>query len=122
MEYTLENFHQDFPDEASCQEWLKNHRYPDGIHCQVCDEISPHHYIASRKSYSCQNCGHHVHPTANTIFHKSRTPLQTWFYVIYLVAKSNGTLSAKDIEREIGVTYKTAWRMNKLIRERLDLE
>ena len=61
-----------------------------------------------------------MHPTANTIFHKSRTSLTTWFYTIYLMAQTRGGISAKQIERETGVTYKTAWRMCKLIRSRLD--
>lgn len=120
-EYTLDDLHREFPDDKSCLEWLKNNRYPDGIHCKVCDKITSHHYIASRRSYACQDCGHHVHPTAGTIFHKSRIPLTIWFYVIHRIAKTNGEVSAKQIERDTGVTYKTAWRMCNLVRERLDL-
>ncbi|MDQ7027263.1 MAG: transposase [Anaerolineae bacterium] len=121
QKYTLKDFMRDFPDDKTCLEWLKNHRYPDGIYCKTCEKVTPHHHlISSRKSYSCQNCRNHVHPTANTIFHKSRTPLTTWFYVIYRIAQTHGNISAKQIERETGVTYKTAWRMSKLIRSRLD--
>ncbi|MBN1680749.1 MAG: transposase [Anaerolineae bacterium] len=117
--YTVRDFQNDFPDDEVCIEWLKNHRWPNGIHCEQCDKVTKHYYIASRKSYSCQECGHHVHPTAGTIFHKSRTPLSLWFYAIYLMALTRGRVSAKQIERELGVTYKTAWRMAKLIREAL---
>lgn len=120
MKYTLKNFMSDFPDDEACLEWLKNRRYPDGIHCKNCDKVTTHHLISSRKSYSCQECGHHVHPTADTIFHKSSTDLIIWFYTIYLMAQTRGGISAKQIERETGVTYKTAWRMCNLIRSRLD--
>ena len=118
--YTVKQFMDDFPNDDACLEWLKNYRYPTGIFCKNCQEVTPHYPIKSRRSYSCQNCGNHVHPTANTIFHKSTTPLTTWFYVIYLMAQTRGGISAKQVERETGVTYKTAWRMCNLIRSKLD--
>ncbi len=118
--YTLKQFMTDFPNDDSCLEWLKNYRYPNGIFCETCQKITPHYPLKSRRSYSCQFCGHHVHPTANTVFHKSTTPLTTWFYMIYLTAQTRGNISAKQIQRETGVTYKTAWRMCKLIRSKLD--
>jgi len=117
--YTLKDFQAQFPDDSSCLEWLKNHLYPDGIFCESCKRVTKHHRVASRPSYSCDNCGHHVHPTADTIFHKSSTPLTTWFYAIYLMSATRCGISAKQIERETGVTYKTAWRMFKQIRSML---
>jgi transposase-like protein len=121
--YTLKDMQRDFPDDMACLDWLLNYRYPNGITCKNCGAVNAkHHYIASRKSYSCQECGHHVHPTAGTIFHKSSTPLTLWFYAIYLMAQTRTGISAKQLERELGVTYKTAWRMFKLIRSRLDDE
>lgn len=118
--YTIKDFQHEFPDDASCLEWLKNYRWPDGIFCQNCGKVTKHHLMTTRRSFSCQECGHHVHPTAGTIFHKSDTSLTIWFYTIYLMAQTRGGISAKQIERETGVTYKTAWRMCKLIRSRLD--
>lgn len=119
--YTLKDMQAEFPDDKACLDWLLNSRYPNGITCKNCGVINAkHHYIASRKSYSCQECGHHVHPTAGTIFHKSSTPLTLWFYAIYLMAQTRTGISAKQLERELGVTYKTAWRMFKLIRSRLN--
>jgi transposase-like protein len=102
-----------------CLEWLKNYLYPDGIFCKTCEKITKHHKVASRRSYSCQVCGHHVHPTADTIYHKSSTPLRLWFYAVYLMASTRCGISAKQLERELGVTYKTAWRMFKQIRTML---
>src|SRR5574341_121432 len=118
--YTIKDFQREFPDDAACLEWLKNYRWPDGIFCKLCGKVTAHHLMTTRRSFSCQECGHHVHPTAGTIFHKSETSLTTWFYAIYLMAQTRGGISAKQIERETGVTYKTAWRMCKLIRNRLD--
>jgi transposase len=119
LPYTMKDFQKQFPDDATCLEWLKNRLYPDGIFCDACQAITKHHRVKSRPSYSCDHCGHHVHPTADTIFHKSPTPLTTWFYAVYLMASTRCGISAKQIQRETGVTYKTAWRMFKQIRSML---
>src|SRR6202050_3164466 len=118
--YPLKAFQKQFPDDAACLEWLKNRLYPDGIFCKNCEQITKHYRIASSPSYSCEHCGNHVHPTADTIFHKSPTPLTTWFYAMYLMAQTRCGISAKQIQRETGVTYKTAWRMFKQIRSMLN--
>jgi len=117
--YTISDLNRDFPDDDACLDWLRNYLYPDGIHCKVCQTVTKHHRVASRRSYSCDRCGHHEHPTAGTIFHKSSTSLRLWFYAIYLMASSRCGISAKHLERELGVTYKTAWRMFKQIRSLL---
>lgn len=120
-QYTLKDMQNDFPDHKACLDWLLNYRYRNGITCKNCGVVNAkHHYTASRKSYTCQWCGWHVSPTANTIFHKSSTPLTLWFYAIYLMAQTHTGISAKQLQRELGVTYKTAWRMFRLIRSRLD--
>ncbi len=119
LPYTLKEFQKQFPDDATCLEWLKNRLYPDGIFCDACQAVTKHHRVKSRRSYSCDHCGHHVHPTADTIFHKSPTPLTTWFYAVYLMSSTRCGISAKQIQRETGVTYKTAWRMFKQIRSML---
>ena len=120
IHFTFNDFNKMFPDDDACLEWLLNYLYPEGIFCKPCKRTTKHHRIASRRSYSCDHCGHHVHPTADTIFHKSSTPLTTWFHAIYLMASTRCGISAKQIERETGVTYKTAWRMFNKIRTLLD--
>ncbi len=120
--YSIKTFRTQFPDDAACLEWLKNYFYPDGIYCKNCEQITKHYRVKSRPSYCCEHCGNHVHPTADTIFHKSPTPLTTWFYAMYLMASTRCGISAKQIERETGVTYKTAWRMFKQIRSMLNPE
>lgn len=117
MRYTIKDLQRDFPDDDACLEWLKEYLYPDGVYCEVDKKITPHHRMKKRKSYSCELCGHHVHPTADTIFHKSSTPLTLWFYAIYLMSATRAGISAKQLERELGVTYKTAWRMFRQIRK-----
>jgi transposase len=122
VKYTFNDFQRQFPDNAACLEWLRNYLYPDGIYCKNCEQVTKHHRVKSRPSYSCDHCGNHVHPTAGTIFHKSPTPLTTWFHAIFLMASTRCGISAKQIERETGVTYKTAWRMFKQIRSMLNPE
>ncbi len=118
--FTFKDFDAMFPDDVACLDWLREYLYPDGIACKVCKRVTKHHRVASRPSYSCDVCGHHVHPTAGTIFHKSSTSLKTWFHAIYLMAQTRCGISAKQIERETGVTYKTAWRMFRQIRSMLN--
>ncbi len=117
--YTIENFHRDYPDDAACLERLRQRRYPDGSVCEKCQRITKYHRDADRQSYSCQWCGHHVHPTAGTIFEKTTTSLRLWFYAVFLIAQTRCGISAKQLERELGVTYKTAWRMFNKIRAML---
>jgi transposase-like protein len=117
--YTLRDFEKQFPNDAACLDWLRDYLYPNGITCPKCQRVTKHHRVIKRQSYSCDVCGHHVHPTAGTIYHKSRTPLRLWFYAVYLMASTRCGIAAKQLERELGVTYKTAWRMFKQIRAML---
>jgi len=113
------------PDNDACLEYLWRSRYSaDGMHahCPKCDaERTFRRYAISnrRGAWTCTTCGHHLHPTAGTIFHKSSTPLTAWFYAVYLAVATDCSISAKQLERELGVTYKTAWRMAALIRHQL---
>lgn len=113
-------FEREYPDDAACLEILVKRLYPKGIHCPKCERVTKHHRETNRPSYACQNCGHHEHPMKGTIFEDSATSLKLWFYAIYLMSSTRCGISAKQIEREIGVTYKCAWRMFKQIRSMLD--
>ena len=115
--YTLKQFNQDFPDDDAYLEFISQSRWPDGIHCAKCDAVTSHHHIKGRKVYSCSGCGSPVAPTVDTIFHKSWTPLLTWFYAIFLMVSTRTCISAKHLERGTGVTCKTAWRMFTEIRK-----
>lgn len=117
--YTIFEFDQDFPDDATCLEYLVAKLYPEGIYCPTCQKVTKHHRETKRPSYACQYCGHHEHPHKGTIFENSATSLRLWFYGIYLMASTRCGISAKQLERELGVTYKTAWRMFNKIRSML---
>src|SRR3546814_19029368 len=73
--------------------------------------------MSGRRAFACANCGDHVYPTAGTIFQDSRTSLQLWFYAIFLFVTTRHGVSGKELERQLGVTYKTAWRMGQQIRK-----
>lgn len=115
-EMTFSTFLQFFPDNDSCLDYLRERFYPDGTRCPNCGKTTKFHRIKGRSAYSCQYCGHHVYPTAGTIFHKTSTSLQLWFWAIYLMSSTRCGISAKQLEREIGVSYPTAHRMFKMIR------
>lgn|SRR5574341_492462 len=116
MKFTLKDFYKMFPDDAACLDYLRKEWYPEVIKCENCGREEKFYRITTRKVYGCNFCGWQFSPAAGTIFHKSPTPLTTWFYVIYLMAQTRGGISAKQIQRETGVTYKCAWRMCKQVR------
>jgi transposase len=123
--YSLMEFNREFPDDAACLEHLWRTRHSsDGTHadCPKCESERVFKRYATkqgRQSWTCTGCGHHVHPTAGTIFEKSSTSLQLWFFAMYMMASTRCGISAKQLEREIGVSYRTAWRMLNLIRNEL---
>jgi transposase len=121
-QYSLVEFVREFPDDAACLEWLWRNRYSeDGSHafCPKCDRERKFHKVRERPAWDCDTCGHHLHPLADTIFHKSSTSLHLWFFAIHLMTSTRCGVSAKHLERELGVTYKTAWRIANLIRNKL---
>jgi len=118
-DYSLMEFMHEFPNDSACLDRLWRDRFAsDGhtAHCTRCEKPRRFHRTTTRASYTCDSCGLHVHPMAGTIFEKSTTSLQLWFYAIYLVASTRCGISAKQLERELGVPYKTAHRMMKKIR------
>ncbi len=123
--FSLMEFNREFPNDAACLEWLWRNRYsPDGEHayCPKCEMdriFKRYETTQQRQSWTCNGCGHHLHPTAGTIYHKSSTSLHLWFYAMFLMTSTRCGISAKQMEREIGVNYKTAARMMRLIRRDL---
>lgn len=116
---TIAQFFRQFPDDETCLEHLFNIRFGQGYECPLCERASNWYRIKAERAYSCQWCGHHLHPTVGTPFQQTRTPLQLWFYAIYLFTTTRNGVAAKELERQLGVTYKTAWRMASLIREHM---
>ena len=116
---TVRDFFQRFPTDEACLKHLFDTRFGQGHDCPKCERSAKWYPLKSERAFSCQWCGHHIHPTVGTIFEKSRTPLQLWFYAIYLFTTTRHGVSAKELERQLGVTYKTAWRMGQLIRKHM---
>jgi transposase len=115
--FTINDFNAQFTDNDACLDWLMEQRYPGGVAtCSYCKVERKHHRITSKKAYACDYCGTYISPMAGTILEKSSTSLRLWFYAMYLMSATRCGISAKQIQRECGVTYKTAWRMFKQIR------
>lgn len=117
MKYTIKDFKRDFPDDNACLDYIFKNRFPN-IKCPACGQTS-FYRVNNRKAYACK-CGYQISPTANTIFHKSETKLTDWFFAIYLTSQSKNGLSAKEIQRFLGCTYKTAWRIGYKIRSLME--
>lgn len=115
MRYTFAQFKAEYPDDRACLLAVLENRY--GNTCPRCGVIGVKwHPITGRQGFVCSECDRHVYPLADTIFRKSSTSLWNWFYAIYLFSVSKNGVSAKELERHLGVTYKTAWRICKQIR------
>jgi len=113
---TVQEFFKAYSSDDACLAHLFNVRFGQGHTCPKCERSAKWYNTSGNAFYSCQWCGHHIHPRAGTLFEDSRTSLQSWFYAIYLFTTSRHGVSAKELQRQLGVTYKTAWRMGHQIR------
>ena len=111
MKYTIKDFQKDFSDDDICLDYLFAQRFGH------LEDFNKYYRVKKRKCYAHSETGEQIHPLAGTIFHKSRTLLTNWFYAIFLFSQSKNGVSAKELQRHLGVTYKCAWRMAKQIRE-----
>src|SRR4051794_30862859 len=115
-------FVREFPDDETCLRHVWRERFaPDGDHafCERCEAervFKRYETAQKRPCWFCQTCGFRIHPLVGTIFERSSTSLKLWFYAMYLITSTRCGISAKHLERELGVTYKTAWRMFNKIR------
>ena len=114
---TLRQFQEQFPTEDSCLEHIMRNRFGDRHDCAGCGKSAHYYRVSTRRAYVCEYCGHQVYPTAGTPFDRTRTPLRDWFFVMFLFCTTRNGVAAKEVERQLGVTYKTAWRMCHQIRE-----
>jgi transposase len=114
---TLRQFLNEFPTEDACLEHLMRTRYGDRHDCSRCGRSAHFYRVRTRKVYSCEHCGNQIAPMANTPFERTRTPLRDWFHVMFLFCTTRNGVAAKEVERQLGVTYKTAWRMCHEIRK-----
>ncbi|MGB4100516.1 MAG: IS1595 family transposase [Alphaproteobacteria bacterium] len=114
--FTVRDFFKAFPNDDKCLAHIMEVRFGLRHECRKCGVESTFHKLSERKAYECAACGDHLYPCAGTIFQDSRTSLQSWFYAIFLFVTTRHGVSGKELERTLGVTYKTAWRMGQQIR------
>lgn len=107
MKYNIKAFRKEFGTEAACLTYIFRQKYP----------TAHTYYPLSERKAMVDAKGHHIHPLAGTIFEKSSTPLLVWFEAIYLFSIAKNGVSAMELQRHFGVTYKTAWRMGHKIRQ-----
>ncbi len=114
---TLREFLTRFPDDDACLDHMMRTRYGERFNCPKCGRNAHYYRVKKRRSYECEFCGHQVYPTAGTPFQSTRTSLRDWFHVMFLFCTTRNGVAAKEVQRQLGVTYKTAWRMCRVIRE-----
>ncbi len=114
---SIQQFFKHFPNDDTCLHHLMLSKYGETLDCPKCGKHGKVHRMKKEPAYECQWCGYHLHPMAGTIFHRSHTSLQKWFYAIYLFTTTRHGVAAKELQRQLSVTYKTAWRMAHQIRK-----
>lgn len=112
--YSIKDLKKQFPNDAACLEYLF-----DNLHTRTCSCGGRYTRLQGRQQFQCSKCRYQIAPMAGTIFEKSTTPLTLWFHAVFIFSNAKSGISAKEMERQLGVTYKTAWRILKLIREQL---
>lgn len=118
MKYTYVEFKKQYRDDDACLDAILKRQLERDPSCHACG-ITPakFHRITGRRGYACQDCGHHIYPCAGTIFDHSPTPLTAWFHAMYLMTATRNGVSAKELQRQLGVTYKCAWRIGHQLRD-----
>ncbi len=115
MDMNMMRLMSEFGTEDKCREILEELRWPEGIKCTRCqsDKISR---IKDRNQFDCDVCRYQFSVLSGTIFHDTHLPLQKWFVAIYLTVESKKGMSANQMKRTLGVSYKTAWYLCHRIR------
>ena len=117
--FTVQDFYTRFPDDSACLDHLMKLRFGDELDCPKCGRYAKFYRIKKMPAYACEWCGHHIHPMAGTFFKRSHTALQKWFYAMYLFTTTRHGVPARELQRQLGVTLKTAWRMGHEIRKHM---
>jgi len=106
---------EDFGSEAECRDHLRRLRWPQGVRCLRCgsDKVP---WLENQKKHQCKSCRYQFSVTTGTIFHDTHLSLWKWFAAVYLIVESKKGISAKQVERTLGTTYRTAWHLCHRIR------
>jgi transposase-like protein/predicted RNA-binding Zn-ribbon protein involved in translation (DUF1610 family) len=114
---TIMEFQERFATEDACRAYLFSSRWPEGFLCPSCGEREVGEMHRQRLVWQCKRCGHQTSATAGTVMHKTHTPLRTWFWAAYLVATHHPGISAKQLQRQLGLSrYETAWLILQKLR------
>ena len=116
IKFSRKQLEELYSNDEACLQKLFLLKYSHTKKCAKCDKPFKYHKLKNLRLYSCQFCGWNIAPTANTIFHKSGTSLTDWLFAIYLESQAKNGISAKELQRHLGCTYKTAWRIAFKIR------
>ncbi len=115
--YTYKQFQAQYGTDDDCLVAILRRKHTDEITCPGCGVIgAKFHKITGRRAFACQDCGHHLYPCVGTPFEHSSTPLTLWFHAMYLMTATRNGVSAKELQRQLGVTYKCAWRIGHQLR------
>lgn len=106
---------QRYSTDEKCREILTKLRWPEGVTCPRCKERQVC-YLESRKQFECSSCGYQFSVTTGTIFNDTHLPLEKWFAATYLLCEAKKGMSACQIQRTLGISYKTAWYLCHRIR------
>jgi len=109
-------FLEKFPTEKAAIDHFITIRYGKEIACNHCGSFKVYPRHKYPKVFDCSDCRNSFSPFKDTIFEKTSTDLRKWMYAIHLFLNGKKGISGLQLQREIGVTYKTAWRMLKQIR------
>src|SRR5271170_3298769 len=119
--FTIKDFYERFPDDGACLDHLMAVRFGETIGCPKCGKEGRFSRLKKTPAYACAWCGHHIHPMLGTPFARTHVPLQKWFYAMYLFTTTRHGVPAKELQRQLGVSYPTAFRMGHEIRKYLGL-
>ena len=113
---SLTEFQRSFPDEASCAAFLFERRWPGGFVCPVCGHGGAAALKSRAYTYECSDCGRQTSITAGTALHRAKLPLTVWFWAAHLMSTHSNGMSARQLEDQLGLTYRTAWLLTQKLR------
>jgi transposase-like protein len=119
METNLVNLIEHYGNDKKCRQYLEALRWAEGVKCPRCGSNKVSH-IEKRDQYDCDQCRYQFSITAGTIFHDSHLPIWKWFLAVYLMTESKKGMSANQLKRSLGVSYKTAWYLCHRVRKAME--
>ncbi|KND48452.1 MAG: ISSpo3, transposase [Parcubacteria bacterium C7867-005] len=112
--YGIPSLKREFPTDEACLNFIY-----DSLHSRLCSCGGTYSLLKGRRQFQCSNCRFQIAPCIGTIFEKSPTPLTLWFHAVLVFSNAKSGISSKQMQRELEVTYKCAYRMLKMVRESL---